>query len=114
MIVGYHADIDPACLGVGLQAMIAIQLRRHSEKDVVAFRKHVLDLPEAVRLYHVAGANDFLVHVWVRDTEHLRELAMTSFTSRDEVGHIETGLIFEHSQSVELPEYLSVESDVDC
>ena len=31
MIVGYHADIEPACLGVGLQAMIANQLRRHFE-----------------------------------------------------------------------------------
>ncbi len=111
MIVGYHADIDPACLGVGLQAMIAIQLRQHFEKDVVAFRKHALDLPEVVRLYHVAGANDFLVHVWVRDTEHLRELAMKSFTSRKEVGHIETGLIFEHSQSVELPEFVTLPED---
>ena len=111
MILGYHADIDPACLGVGLQAMISIRLRLHAEKDVVAFRKHALSLPEVVLLYHVAGANDFLAHVWVRDTAHLRELAMTSFTSRDEVGHIETGLIFEHSQSIELPEFLSLESE---
>lgn len=114
MIVGYHADISPAGLGVGLQAMIAIRLRRHSEKEVIAFRKHALDLPEVVRLYHLAGANDFLVHVWVRDTEHLRELVMASFTSRDEVGHIETGLIFEHSESVVLPEFMSFDRECDA
>jgi len=111
LLRGYHADIEPKCLGVGLQAMISIQLRRHSEKDVTAFREHALALPEVVRLYHVAGANDFLIHVWVRDSEHLRELAMRSFTSRREVGHMETGLIFEHAQSVELPNYLVFRDD---
>ncbi len=106
LLLGCHADIEPKCLGVGLQAMISVKLRRHSEKDVLAFREHSLALHEVVQLYHVAGAIDFLIQVWVRDTEHLRELAMTSFTSRDEVGHIETGLIFEHAQSVALPNYL--------
>lgn len=105
LLRGYHADIDPAGLGVGLQAMISVRLQRHSEKDVIAFREHALALREVVQLYHVAGANDFLIHVWVRDSEHLRELAMRSFTSRHEVGHIETGLIFEHAKSVDLPNY---------
>jgi DNA-binding Lrp family transcriptional regulator len=107
LLLGYHADVEPKCLGVGLQAMISVRLRRHSEEDVVAFRSHALALPEVVRLYHVAGALDFLIHVWVRDPEHLRDLAMTSFTSRPEVGHIETGLIFEHAQSIDLPNYLT-------
>lgn len=105
-IRGYYADLDPACLGVGLQAMISVRLHRHSAAEVIAFRDHALALPEVVRLYHVAGVNDFLVHVWVRDAEHLRDLAMTSFTSRPEVGHIETGLVFEYTPSVELPQYI--------
>ncbi len=113
VLLGYHADIDPKCLGVGLQAMISVQLRRHSEKDVLAFREHALALPETVRLYHIAGVNDFQVHVWVRDAEHLRELAMTSFASRAEVRHLETGLIFEHTQSVALPNYLLTDEQDD-
>jgi len=103
---GYHADVDTKSLGVGLQAMISIRLRRHSKADVEAFRSHVLALVEVRELYHLAGANDFLVQVWVRDPEHLRELIMSSFTAREEVAHIETGLIFEHTQSMELPVYI--------
>ncbi len=56
--------------------------------------------------YQWAEANDFFVQVWVRDPEHLRELVMSSFTARGEVAHIETGLIFEHTQSLELPVYV--------
>lgn len=100
---GYHAEVDPNFLGVGLQAMISIRLQRHSQAIVESFRAHSLALPEVRQLYHIAGANDFLLHVWVKDPEHLRNLAMNSFTTREEVAHIETGLIFEHAHSPDLP-----------
>ncbi len=105
VITGFHAEIDPASLGVGIQAMIAVRLRRHFKPDVVAFRRHALHLPEVVQLYHVAGPIDFLVHVWARNSDHLRDLAMTAFTSREEVSHIETELIFEHIRSAEVPSF---------
>ena len=65
-----------------------------------------LGLEEVLQVYHVAGANDFMVHVWVRDSEHLRDLLMTAFTTWKEVAHLETGLIFEHARSMKLPRYL--------
>jgi len=101
VIMGFYAQLDPERLGVGLQAMIAVRLRRHQKSDVEAFRKHALKIPEVVQLYHVAGPIDFLVHVWTRNSNHLRELALTAFTSRQEVAHIETELIFEHIRSDE-------------
>ena len=41
-----------------------------------------------------AGADDFLVHVGVRDSDALRDFAMNALTTRPEVSHLETGLIF--------------------
>jgi DNA-binding Lrp family transcriptional regulator len=105
-ITGFKAELNPLALGVGLQAMIAVRLKRHYKPDVEAFRSHALDLPEVVRLYHVAGPIDFLAHVWAKDPEHLRDLAMTAFTAREEVSHIETELIFEHISCRELPTFL--------
>jgi hypothetical protein len=43
------------------------------------------------------------IHVCVKDAGHLRDLAITSFASREEVGHLETGLIFEHARNSDLP-----------
>jgi len=105
VISGFHAEIAPASLGVGIQAMIAVRLLRHFKPDVDAFRQHALSLPEVTQLYHVAGPIDFLVHVWARNSDHLRDLAMTAFTSRKEVSHIETELIFEHIRNSELPSF---------
>jgi DNA-binding Lrp family transcriptional regulator len=102
-IQGFHADIDLGMLGFGLQAMIAVRLRRHSREVVTSFREYVLALTEVRAVYHVAGADDFLVHVAVRDADHLRDLAMDAFTTRREVSHIETRLIFEHLPIRRLP-----------
>ena len=108
VISGFHAEVDPVSLGVGIQAMIAVRLIRHFKPDVEAFRSHALSLPEVVQLYHVAGPIDFLVHVWAQSSDHLRDLAMTAFTSREEVAHIETELIFEHIRSTEVPSFTEV------
>ncbi len=103
---GIHADVDARSMGVGLQAVVAVRLQRHSRELVEAFRAHALRLPEVMSLYHMAGENDFLIHVAVRDSEHLRELALTAFTNREEVAHIQTSLIFEHVAGHQLPSYV--------
>lgn len=101
---GFHADLDPAVVGVGLQAMIAVRLHRHETTQVARFRKYAEQLPEVVAFYHMAGSNDFLVHVVVRDSDHLRDIAMGAFTAQPEVAHIETSIIFEHTR-FGLPDY---------
>lgn len=103
VLLGYHAEIAPEAIGIGLQAMVSVRLARHSRALVDSFHRHVLALPEALACYHVAGADDFLVHVGVRDSEHLRNFTLTAFTEREEVAHIETRLIFEYQRNVELP-----------
>jgi DNA-binding Lrp family transcriptional regulator len=100
---GFHADVDLGFLGVGLQAMIAVRMSEHSRELVDAFRQYVETLTEVLAVYHVAGADDFLVHVAVRDADHLRDLALDAFTTRAEVDRIETRLIFEYMTTRRLP-----------
>jgi len=100
---GTHAVVDPSVFGVGLEAMIGIRIAHHSRELIDVFQREVTALPEVVAFYHLAGANDFLVHVAVRDAEHLRSLALDAFTTRPEVVHMETALVFGHEYKWELP-----------
>ncbi len=93
---GFHADVDPDALGFSLQAMISVRMREHSRAKYDAFRSYLLTLPEVAGIYHTSGENDFLVHVMMRDAHHLRDFTIDAIITREEVGHIETGLIFEH------------------
>ena len=102
---GFHAEVAPEAMGIELQAMIAVRLVKHSRGDFEAFRTHLLTLPEVMEVYHVSGGNDFLVHVGVRDVHHVRDLALDAFTSRPEVEHLETMIIFERVGNPVIPNY---------
>ena len=91
---GFHADVDPVALGVGLQAMIHVRLARHSRDHVEDLQDHLSQVAEVISYYHVTGEFDFLVHVAVRDSNHLRNLALDAFTTRNEIAQIQTSLIY--------------------
>jgi DNA-binding Lrp family transcriptional regulator len=103
---GAHAEVDPDAMGIGLQAMIFIQIGRHGSSELEKFKAWVLTLREVMDLYYVGGSQDLLVHVAVRDTEHLRQVVAEQLSSREEVRHLETSIIFEHSRAPVWPSYL--------
>src|SRR3546814_14826081 len=78
-ILGYHAEVAPAAVGIGLQAMVAARLTRHSRALVESFHHHPLSLPAVLSLYHLTGADDFLVHIGVREAGHLCCFSRSAF-----------------------------------
>lgn len=102
---GFHAQLNPKSVGIGMQAMIAVRLTHHSYETVETFRRYILENPAVIGAFHVTGANDFLVHVAVTDADHLRSLLLSAFSTRPEVTHIETSIIFDYTQSHEMPVY---------
>ena len=103
---GHHADVDPAALGIQLEAMVAVRLQEHSSDKVEQFRTDALQRPEVVAVYYLAGATDFMVHVAVRSPEHLRDVVVDAFSTPGLIARVETSLIFEHARRWELPHYL--------
>ncbi len=101
---GFHAEVRPDVMAVGLEALVAVRLRRHAEDEVDRFWAHIDQMPEVISVYHLSGANDFLCHVVVKDSNHLRQVAVSGFTALTEVAHIETSIIFEHRSKAGLPD----------
>ena len=106
VINGVHAEIQPKAVGVGLEAIYFIGLNKHARDTVESFQRDIEQIPEVRSIYLVAGRYDFLVHVAVQDTDHLRNLALDSFTIRPEVTSIETVLIFGHTRKHVLPNFM--------
>ena len=109
VVRAYRAELNPRALGIGLKAMVAVRLDRHSLSEVEHFRDHLQRSPEVVAIYHVGGVNDYLLHVVAVDSDHLREVILKTFASRPEVVHMETSIIFEYSKSDELPIYPTID-----
>ncbi|MBB5804170.1 DNA-binding Lrp family transcriptional regulator [Saccharothrix ecbatanensis] len=103
VITGYHAEVDLAAVGRPVQAIIAVRVRPHTRAIVEPFMDYVLSLPEVMAMSHVAGPEDFLVHVAVADTAHLQRLVLDRFTTRREVSEVQTNLLFQHVRKHTVP-----------
>jgi DNA-binding Lrp family transcriptional regulator len=93
---GFHADIDLAAVGRPLQAMIAVRLTVHAREQIDAFSRAVHALPGVLSVFHLAGANDYLVWVAAADAQDLREFVVDHLATHPSVAHAETSLIYEH------------------
>jgi len=93
-IRGAHADVDPTAFGIGVQALVSVQLKRHTRTAVARFEERAIALPQVVALYHVTGGTDYLAHAVAQDMEHLRDFTLDAITSLPEVARVETSLLF--------------------
>ncbi|HET7921835.1 MAG TPA: Lrp/AsnC family transcriptional regulator [Gammaproteobacteria bacterium] len=112
-ISGFYAEFNPAEIGVGVQAMICIRMAMHDRAAIDGFRTHIKAQDEVVSFYLVSGQDDFMMHVAVRDVQHLREFILRALTERPEVDHIETRLMFEETRNPGFPVYQAAEDDAD-
>lgn len=94
VVRGFHAEVDRGSLGRSLEALVAVRVRPHSRTHVDAFWEYSLSLPEVMEVFHITGADDFLVHVGLPDMDALRNFVLDRLTVRPEIAHVETHLIF--------------------
>jgi DNA-binding Lrp family transcriptional regulator len=94
VIRGFHAEVDLAKVGRPVQALVAVRLRAHDRTRIDAFSHRVPTLPEVVATYHVAGMDDYVLHVAVPSAEALRDFVLDHLTTDPVVGHTETSLVF--------------------
>jgi DNA-binding Lrp family transcriptional regulator len=100
VIRGTKIVIDPAALGFPLQAVIKVRLGSHTEQNVRTLYKQLIQVPGVLQVFHVAGADDFLVHVAVADAESLRDLVLRHITTHRVVRGTETHLVFDRRDGI--------------
>ncbi|MBX7430913.1 Lrp/AsnC family transcriptional regulator [Mycobacterium sp. Y57] len=96
VIRGFYADIDPAAIGLNLQAMISVSLQSNARGKIRSFIQQIRGKPQVMDVYFLAGADDFILHVAARDTEDLRSFVVENLNADQDVAGTQTSLIFEH------------------
>lgn len=103
ILTGAHAAVDARQLGVGIEALLFIELAKHNRTTVDTFMTDVETIPEVRSAFLITGRHDLVVHVVARDTQHLKDLALDHFTNRPGVTRIETSIIYERRHRAEVP-----------
>ncbi len=96
VIRGFHADIDPAAVGLPLQAMVSVRLQSGARGKIRTFLQQIRRKPQVLDVYFLAGADDFILHVAARDTDDLRSFVVDNLNADADVAGTQTSLIFEH------------------
>src|SRR6476620_7807590 len=96
VLTGFHAEADLQSLGRGLQAMIAVRVRPPSRAVIEQFQNFVAQMPEVISVFVLTGTDDFLLHVAVRDTDHLHAVVLDKLTERRELADVRTSVVYGH------------------
>lgn len=91
IIRGYTAVLEPDSLGYGLCAFVAIVLGKSKHKK--SFPRAIKKLPEVLECHLVAGEEDFLLKVVVRDVAHLETLVANTLRAIDGVQRTKTTVV---------------------
>jgi len=94
IITGFTAQLNLAALGYPIQAVIKVRLSSPHRDHVLQFHAALTKIPGVLTTFHVAGADDYLVHVAVTSPEELRDLVLNHINVHRGIGHTETQLVF--------------------
>ena len=76
VISRYAAVVEPARVGLPIQAFVQVALSSHAEEVANAFHKALASRPEVVAAYAMSGEMDYLLHVLAADFEAYADFAL--------------------------------------
>jgi DNA-binding Lrp family transcriptional regulator len=96
VIRSFTANVDPTAVGLSSQVLISVTLRAGARSHLADFMKEMRNLPEVIQVFFLGGSEDFIVHLAVRDNDHVREFVLENLSSNATVASTRTNMVFEH------------------
>ena len=93
IIKSFHAQLDPAKLGLGIQTFMLVTLVGHKSEAIKNFVTEINKIPEVVECYHVTGSGDHLLKIMVKDLASYEQLVMEKISTIQGMGQIQTMMI---------------------
>ena len=95
IIRGTRIELALDLLGIPIQAVIKVRLGSHDRDHVNRLYADLTRVPGVLQALHVAGEDDFHLHVAVESPEALRDLVLEHITVHRVVRQTQTQLVFE-------------------
>jgi Lrp/AsnC family leucine-responsive transcriptional regulator len=93
VIAGYAALVEPARVGLGLQAFVRVQLARHDAEAIAEFSRRVNEWDEVVACHALTGDMDYLLQVVVQDLEHFSRFLLDRLLNGSFVADVNSSFV---------------------
>jgi DNA-binding Lrp family transcriptional regulator len=74
VVRGYHADVDPAKVGLGFTAIVFVTMRQEDQATIADFETQVAATPQIVAAQRLFGDPDYLLRIVAADLDAYRRL----------------------------------------
>ncbi|NTT86375.1 Lrp/AsnC family transcriptional regulator [Tabrizicola fusiformis] len=95
LITGYAARLDPARLGLTVQAFVQVQMTAHSPDTAKSFGSLISTLPEVISAWTLTGEADYLLRVWCADLPALNRLIHQRLLPHPAVARVQSQIVMD-------------------
>lgn len=95
VILGYSARLNPAKLGLTVQAFVQVQMAAHSEQAARSFASLITTLPEVTSCWTLTGEADYLLSVWCADLTALNLLIQQRLLPHPAVARVQSQIVMD-------------------
>lgn len=99
VIAGYRARLDPARLGLDVQAFVEVQMTAHNADNTASFLRLVGTLPQVVACWTLTGDADYLLRVWCDDLLALNALIQNRLLPHPAVARVQSQIVMDQPKA---------------
>ncbi|HET8899063.1 MAG TPA: Lrp/AsnC family transcriptional regulator [Rhodanobacteraceae bacterium] len=106
VITGYAAKVNPAAVGLGLEAFVRVQLLHHEAGAIERFVEQVNAWQEVVACHALTGDMDYLLHIVVVDLAHFSRFLLDHLLNNAGVADVNSSFVLrtvKHAAALPLP-----------
>ncbi|RUS60680.1 Lrp/AsnC family transcriptional regulator [Pseudorhodobacter sp. E13] len=94
-ILGYTARLDPARVGLSVQAFVQIQMATHAPDGARSFATLIATRPEIISAWTLTGEADYLLRVWCSDLQGLNRLIHEVLLPHPSVSRVQSQIVMD-------------------
>lgn len=106
IIKSYHAELDSAMLGLGVNTFVQVSLKGHNKPNIETFLSKIRDIEEIIECHHITGSGDFILRIVAKDIASYQQLMLEKVSDIDIVDSLQSMVIlstFKNSKEVPVP-----------
>ncbi|WP_085793654.1 Lrp/AsnC family transcriptional regulator [Roseivivax jejudonensis] len=97
-IRGYIARLDPARLGLAVQAFVQVQLRAHGAEHGQSFARLLRTRAEIISAWTLTGEADYLLRVFCEDLPALNRLIHEVLLTHPTVARVQSQIVMDQTK----------------
>ncbi|MEZ5886497.1 MAG: Lrp/AsnC family transcriptional regulator [Paracoccaceae bacterium] len=95
LITSYAARLNPARLGLAVQAFVQVQMARHGAETTAAFARLTALQPEIVSAWTLTGEADYLLRVYCESLADLNRLIHQVLLAHPAVARVQSQIVMD-------------------